>query len=102
MHGNCIQRKLIDMVKQNQYFPQSVPHPSETLLEKLQEMGMGSKEFALRTGKPEKTISAILKGDSSITADMAVQFENVTKIAAHFWLNSQRRYDEYLAQSGSM
>jgi len=29
---------------------------------------------------------------------MAVQFENVTKIPAHFWLNSQRGYDEYLAR----
>jgi len=86
------------MVKQNQYFPQVVFHPGETLIEKLEEMGMGPKEFALRTGKPEKTITAILKGDSSITADTAVQFENVTKIPAHFWLNSQRGYDEYLAR----
>lgn len=86
------------MSKQNQYFPQSVPHPGETLAEKLEEMGMGPKEFALRSGKPEKTISAILKGDSSITPDMAVQFESVTKIPAHFWMNYQRTYDEYIAR----
>ncbi len=86
------------MVKQNQYFPQVVFHPGETLLEKLEEMGMGPKEFALRTGKPEKTVSAVLKGESSITPDMAVLFENVTKIPARFWLNSQRGYDEYLAR----
>ena len=82
------------MALQNQYFPQSVPHPGETLVEKLEEMGMGPKEFALRTGKPEKTITAILNGGSSITPDMAVQFENVTKIPAHFWMNHQRGYDE--------
>ncbi len=86
------------MVKQNQYFPQIAFHPGEALAEKLEEIGMGPKEFALRTGKPEKTITAILKGDSSITADMAVQFENVTKIPASFWLNSQRAFDEYLAR----
>lgn len=86
------------MAKQNQYFPQSRPHPGETLVEKLEEMEMGPKEFALRTGKPEKTITAILKGDSSITPDMAVQFENVTKIPAHFWMNHQRSYDEYIAR----
>ena len=66
------------MATQNQYFPQSRPHPGETLTEKLEEMKMGPKEFALRSGKPEKTIIAILKGESSITPDMAVQFENVT------------------------
>ncbi|MEP6646516.1 MAG: HigA family addiction module antitoxin [Saprospiraceae bacterium] len=86
------------MEKQNQYFPQSVPHPGETLNEKLEEMGMGPKEFALRTGKPEKTIIAVMNGESSITADMAVQFENVTKIPAHFWMNHQRGFDEYIAR----
>jgi HTH-type transcriptional regulator / antitoxin HigA len=86
------------MVRQNEYYPESIPHPGETLSEKLEEMKMGPKEFAIRTGKPEKTITAILKGESSITADMAVQFENVTNIPAHFWINNQRGYDEHLAR----
>jgi addiction module HigA family antidote len=86
------------MEKQNQYFLTVVFHPGETLAEKLEEMDMGPKEFALRTGKPEKTIIAVLKGDSAITADMAIQFEQVTKIPAHFWMNHQRHYDEYIAR----
>jgi HTH-type transcriptional regulator/antitoxin HigA len=86
------------MNKKNQYDPQSLPHPGKTLDEKLEEMGIGPKEFALRTGKPEKTITAILKGDSSITPEMAVTFENATKIPAHFWLNHQLAYDEYIAR----
>ncbi len=83
---------------QNQYNPQIVFHPGETLAEKLEELGMGPKEFAVRTGKPEKTIIAILNGESSITADMAVLFENVLHIPANFWLNSQRHFDEYKAR----
>jgi addiction module HigA family antidote len=86
------------MARQNEYFPQSRPHPGETLAEKLEEMEMGPKEFALRTDKPEKTIIAVMKGESSITPDMAVQFENVTKIPASFWMNHQRAYDEYIAR----
>ena len=86
------------MAKQNQYFPSVVFHPGETLAEKLDEMEMGPKEFALRTGKPEKTIIAIVNGKSSITPDMAVQFENVTRIPANFWMNHQRGYDEYIAR----
>ncbi|HBL73435.1 MAG TPA: addiction module antidote protein, HigA family [Bacteroidales bacterium] len=82
----------------NQYHPQSRPHPGETLAEKLEEMHMGPKEFALRTGKPEKTIIAVLKGESSITPDMAVQFENATRIPANFWMNHQKAYDEYIAR----
>lgn len=86
------------MAKRNQYFPQSVPHPGETLAEKLEEMAMPINEFALRTGKPEKTIIAILKGESAITPDMAVQFEHVTKIPARFWMNHQLVFDEYMAR----
>ncbi len=82
----------------NQYKPVVAFHPGETLEEKLEELGMGPKEFALRTGKPEKTIIAVLKGKSSITPEMAVQFEHVLKIPAHFWLNMQRSYDEYLVR----
>lgn len=89
------------MTKQNEYFPQSVPHPGETLAEKLEELNMGPKEFAVRTGKPEKTITAVLKGTSSITPDMAVLFENVLHIPAHFWLNKQQRYDEFVARTKS-
>jgi HTH-type transcriptional regulator/antitoxin HigA len=84
--------------RKNEYFPQSVPHAGETLEEKLQEIKMGPKEFAIRTGKPEKTIIAILKGESAITPDMAVQFENVLGIPARFWMNAQRNYDEYKAK----
>jgi addiction module HigA family antidote len=80
------------------YFPPSVPHPGEILAEKLEEWGMGAKEFAVRTGKPEKTILAVLSGKSAITPEMAVQFENVTRIAASFWLNLQRGYDESMAR----
>jgi Zn-dependent peptidase ImmA (M78 family) len=29
---------------------------------------------------------------------MAIQFEQVTKIPAHFWMNHQRHYDEYIAR----
>ncbi len=82
----------------NQYYPESVTHPSEFLIEILEEQQMGAKEFAVKTGKPEKTISAVLKGRSSITPEMAILFEQVLKVPAHFWIESQKNYDEYKAR----
>jgi HTH-type transcriptional regulator/antitoxin HigA len=82
----------------NQYHPESVTHPGETLREKLQELNMGAKEFALKAGKPEKTITQVLKGNSSITPDMAIQFERILKIPARFWLRYQMAFDEYKAR----
>lgn len=80
------------------YMPIISFHPGVTLKEKLEEMGMSIKEFAIRTDKPEKTINAVLTGDSSLTADMAVAFEIVTGIPAGFWMNKQQNYNEYVAR----
>lgn len=80
------------------FVPRVAYHPGFTLAEKLEELGMSVKEFAVRTSKPEKTINAILKGNSSITSDMAVAFESVTGIPAHFWMQKQQNYNEYVAR----
>lgn len=86
------------MTLTNQYSPDKVFHPATTLNEKLEEMGMSRKEFAIRTGKPEKTIIAVLKEESSLTPEMAILFEKVTQIPAQFWINKQARYNEYIAR----
>ena len=86
------------MTTVNEFHSDIAFHPGETLTEKLEELKMGPKEFAVRTGKPEKTIIAILKGDSSITPEMAILFESVLKIPARFWMKSQYRFDEYKAR----
>ena len=75
-----------------------VYHPGCTLREKLEEMQMSVKEFAVRTTKPEKTINAVLNGTSSLTPDMAIAFEAVTLIPAYLWMNLQREYDEFVAR----
>lgn len=86
------------MTTVNEFYTDIAFHPGETLAEKLEELKMGPKEFAVRTGKPEKTIIAILNGNSSITPEMAILFESVLKIPANFWMKSQFRFDEYKAR----
>lgn len=85
-------RKTIE----NQYYPQTVSHPGRTLEEKLQEMEMSIREFAIMAARPEETIISIIKGQSSVTSEYAVIFESVTHIPARFWLALQRNYDESL------
>lgn len=86
------------MTQVNEFFSDIAFHTGETLSEKLDELNMGPKEFAVRTGKPEKTIIAIIKGESSITPEMAIVFESVLKIPARFWLKRQLSFDEYQAR----
>jgi HTH-type transcriptional regulator/antitoxin HigA len=82
---------------QNQYKPDSVTPPGETLLELLQEKGMTQAELAERTGRPRKTINEIIKGKTAITPETAIQLERVLGTPASFWNNRERIYREWLA-----
>lgn len=86
------------IIKQ-EYQPQTVSHPGEDLREKLEELQMSPKEFAIRCGKPIQTISEVMNGKSSITPDMAIQFENVLQIPARYWLQRQYHYNEAVARN---
>lgn len=82
---------------QNQYTPDYVSPPGETLIEVLEERGMSQAELAERTGRPKKTISEIINGKAAITPETALQLERVLNIPASFWNNRERRYQEFLA-----
>ena len=58
---------------QNQYAPDVVSPPGETLLEILEDRGMSQAELAERTGRPKKTINEIIKGKAAITPETAIQ-----------------------------
>lgn len=79
----------------------AVYHPGETLSEKLQEMGMEVKEFAMKVSLPEEVIISVIKGQGSITPKMAETFEMVTKIPAYMWLRHQKSYDDFIARKNT-
>ena len=87
---------------QKPFTPRVIYHPGVTLAEKLEELGMSAKEFSVRTKKPEKTINAVLKGNSSLTPDMAVAFESVTGIPANFWITLSRKISKSLLTETSL
>lgn len=85
-----------------------IEHPGVLLEEKLREMDMTVKEFAIRADRTEKTVIDILFGKSSVTPEMALSVEYVTGMSAELLLDWQRQYDEekarksFIAQSGEM
>ena len=82
----------------NQYMPDYVSPPGETLLETIESRGMTQAELAERTGRPHKTISEIIKGKAAITPDTALQLEKVLGVPASFWTNRETQYRESLAR----
>src|SRR5690242_1649134 len=82
----------------NQYQPNYVSPPGETLLETIEALGLSQADLAERTGRPKKTINEIINGKAAITPDTAIQLERVLAIPAAFWNNRERNYREFLAR----
>ena len=84
----------------NQYDPDVVSPPGETLRGTLDALGLTQAELAERMGRPKKTINEIIKGKAALTADTALQLERVLGIPAGFWSNRDHHYREFLAKQG--
>jgi len=82
----------------NEYNPDYVSPPGDTLAEVLESRSMAQNELAERTGRTPKLINEIIKGKAPIVPETAIQLERVLSIPASFWNNRQRRFDEFLAQ----
>ena len=78
----------------NQYEPDFVLPPGETLLEILEEQNISQAELAKRMGCLRKTIDEIIKGKTAITPETALQLEYVLGISASFWNNLEKNYRE--------
>jgi len=83
---------------ENQYMPDSVSPPGETLQETLGALGMSQADLAERTGRSKKMINEIVKGKAPVTAKMALELERVLGVPASFWNNRERHYREACAR----
>ena len=59
----------------NEYTPDSVSLPGETLQEVLNERQMTQADLAERMGRPKKTVNEIVQGKAAITPETALQLE---------------------------
>ena len=79
-----------------QYNP---PHPGEVLFGlDMQPAGLTIKKVAEQIGVDRKTISRIVNGHASITAEMAILLGKAFKTTPELWLNMQRNYDLWHAE----
>lgn len=82
----------------NQYHPEVVSRPGETLVDTLNALGLTQTDLAQRMGVSRKTVNEIISSASPITPKMALLLERTLQVPSHFWLNRERHYREYLAR----
>ncbi len=84
---------------QNQFHPDIVFPPGETIRESLGALGMKQAELARRMGVSEKYIIDLLNGDAPLTAEVALLLERVFNVPSRFWTNLEQSYRDFLART---
>lgn len=74
------------------YRPDVIIPPGEHIQEMIDERGWTQVELARRTGRPVQTINEIIKGKRAITAETALQLEEVLGVSAQTWMNLESSY----------
>ena len=81
------------MVTKTDAYPDVAIHPGEYLVEEIEVRGLTQKELARRMRRPLNAINEIINGKKAITAETALQLEEVMpEIPARFWLNLETDY----------
>ena len=81
------------MVTKTDTYPDVAIPPGEYLAEEIEARGITQKELAKRMGRPLNAINEIINGKKTITAETALQLEEVMpEIPARFWLNLEADY----------
>ena len=66
--------------------------PGEVLRQELEARALSQRAFADMIGRPEQTVSEVIRGKKRITAETALDFAEVLGIEAEFWLNLEVNY----------
>ena len=71
-------------------------HPGYYIKEYIDEVGMTQEDFANRLGTTPKNISYIIRGEQSISVDIANKLSRMIGTSIKYWLNLQSEYDALL------
>lgn len=72
--------------------------PGLYLADVLAELGMSQADLARRMGRPPQAINEIVSGRKALTADTAIELEQVLGVPAHIWNNLESGYRLALAR----
>ena len=73
-------------------------HPGYYLKELIDESGLTQEDFAKRLGTTPKNLSILIRGEQSLSVDVATELSRVLGTTTAYWLNLQQAFDEKLAE----
>ena len=73
-------------------------HPGYYLKELVDDSGLTQEDFAKRLGTTPKNLSILIRGEQSLSIDVATKLSRMLGTTITYWLNLQQAYDEKLAE----
>ena len=73
-------------------------HPGYYIKELVDDSGLTQEDFAKRLGTTPKNLSCLIKGEQSISIDIAMKLSRLIGTSINYWLNLQCAYDTLVAQ----
>ena len=74
-------------------------HPGYYIKEYIDELGMTQEEFAMRLGTTPKNVSCIIRGEQSLSLEIAAKLSRLMGTSVKYWLNLQSEYDSLRVES---
>jgi len=88
------------MNRANEFQPDWVSAPGETIADLLEERNLPTGEFARRMGQTPAQAHDLLVGREPITNTMALKLQEVLGASAAFWINRESQYRKDVARLG--
>lgn len=73
-------------------------HPGYYIKEIVDESGLTQADFAKRLGTTPKNLSLLIRGEQSLSIDIAMKLSRMIGTSVSYWLNLQNRYDTLVAE----
>ena len=73
-------------------------HPGYYLKEIVDESGLTQEDFARRLGTTPKNLSILIRGDQSLSIDIATKLSRMLGTTVTYWLGLQQAFDEKTAE----
>ena len=73
-------------------------HPGYYIKEIIEESGLSQKDFAKRLDTTPKNLSILVRGEQSLSIDIAMKLSRMLGTSVDYWLNLQKSYDALIAE----
>ena len=73
-------------------------HPGYYIKEIVEESGLTQEDFAKRLDTSPKNLSLLIRGEQSLSIDIAMKLSRMLGSSVNYWLNLQNAYDALIAE----